>query len=852
MSKKMIFVVIITIIIFIVQSSIYVNAENAGQRIETSSLENVVVGTMEKIAENEYLVLYINPETTEIAVKVKRSGDFWFSNPPDREQDAIASGYNKTRLSSQLSITYYNLEGQERIMDNYNDSIVKKQFELIKIPNGIKVKYILGEMEEQAIIPEIISVERLEQFAQKLNENEKRNLLRRYMRISLSDDEEKNKELLAQYPSLEKHDLYVLRPNLSPYIIDQLQKLFEKMGYTSEDLQKDNMEHGTVQDEQEQERFKLSLEYRLEGENLVVSVPTKEIEYNEDFPITQIRVLEFFGAANQSAEGYIFVPDGSGALIYLNNGKYQAERFVSQVYGRDNAFVLSQQKINAFSVHMPVFGMKQNDKAIFAIIEDGEAFATIYADISGKINSYNYVYAEFNSLPSDWLSLGSILGANKLRLYQPRMYEGNFTIRYAFLSGEEANYVGMAKYYRNYLIEKGYLVKKNFNDSLPFYLELIGAVEKVKSGFGIPVKVPEALTTYDQAIEILEELKNADINNIKLRYVGWFNGGVNHSVPNKIRLLKELGGEKAFTRLNNYVKENQIEFFPDVAFEYTYVDKFFDGFTVNKHAVRFLDRRVVRVYEYDLATGNRDTSRWKYIVSPRYIGGIVSNFLRSAKKYNFEGISTRYLAKDVNSDFAVNRLVDRQQAKELLIQQLDKIKRNNINILADGANAYAFPYITDIINVPMHSSKFTITDEAIPFYQIVVRGYIEYAGEPINMAQGDYKKAMLKTIETGGGVYYQWIYGDNVLTKDSLAEDLYSVHYKNWLEQAISFYKEASLILNDVQGQCIADHQIVAENVYQVTFDNGKSIIVNYNKFPVYINGIKIEGENYKVVNKTK
>lgn len=838
----------VIVVIFILQNSVCVNAENAVQEVGASSFETVVVDAMEKVAENEYLVLYINPETTEIAVKVKESGDLWFSNPPDREQDALASGYNKSKLSSQLSITYYNPEAQERTMDNYNDSIVKGQFELIEIPDGIKVRYTFGELEEQITIPKIISVERLEQFAQKLDDNEKRDLLRRYMKVSLSNNEEKNKELLAQYPSLEKHDLYVLRPNLSPYIVKQLEELFQKMGYTSEDLQKDNMENGITQSEEQQEVFKLSLEYRLERDNLVVSIPTSEIEYNEDFPITQIRVLEFFGAANQSAEGYIFVPDGSGALIYLNNGKYQAQRFVSQVYGRDNAFVLSQQKVNAFSVNMPVFGIKQNDKAMFAIIEDGEAFATIYADISGKIYSYNYVYTEFTSLPSDWLSLGSILGANKLRVYQPRMYEGNFTIRYAFLSGEEASYVGMAKYYRNYLIEKGYLVKKNFKDSLPFYLELIGAVEKVKSRFGIPVKVPEALTTYDQAIEILQELQDAGVNNIKLRYVGWFNGGVNHSVPNKVQLLKELGGQKAFARLISYVKNNQIQFFPDVTFEYAYYDKLFDGFSVNKHAARFLDRRVVRVYEYDLATGNQDTSTWRYIISPQHIGSIVSNFLKGTEKYNFEGISLRHLAKDVNSDFTVNKLIDRQQAKELIIEQLKRIKDANVNVLADGANAYAFPYITDIVNVPMESSRFTITDETIPFYQIVVRGYIEYAGEPINMAQGDYKRAMLKTIETGGCVYYQWIYEDNMLTKDSLAKELYSVHYRNWFEEAISFYKEACSVLNDVQGQGISDHQILTENVYQVTFDSGKSIIVNYNKFPVYVKGLRIEAESYKVV----
>src|SRR5699024_7567515 len=83
---------------------------------------------MNLIAENDFLVLYIHQETTEIAVKVKDTGHIWFSNPVDRESDTVPSGENKGILNSQVSVSYFHLTGQTSRM--HSDASVKnKQFE---------------------------------------------------------------------------------------------------------------------------------------------------------------------------------------------------------------------------------------------------------------------------------------------------------------------------------------------------------------------------------------------------------------------------------------------------------------------------------------------------------------------------------------------------------------------------------------------------------------------------------------------------------------------------------------------------------------------------------------------------
>ena len=78
------------------------------------------------------------------------------------------------------------------------------------------------------------------------------------------------------------------------------------------------------------------LEYKLDGENLIAFIDPKKVEYNtENYSLVDIDLLEFFGAAGSEEEGYLFVPDGSGALIYLNSGKKDSA-YIASVYGRDS------------------------------------------------------------------------------------------------------------------------------------------------------------------------------------------------------------------------------------------------------------------------------------------------------------------------------------------------------------------------------------------------------------------------------------------------------------------------------------------------------------------------------------
>lgn len=78
------------------------------------------------VAENDTLKLYTNTETTEIAVYEKESGNITYSNPVERDSDAIAAGVNAAELNATLTLTYYNAARKSATMNNYDMSIRKR------------------------------------------------------------------------------------------------------------------------------------------------------------------------------------------------------------------------------------------------------------------------------------------------------------------------------------------------------------------------------------------------------------------------------------------------------------------------------------------------------------------------------------------------------------------------------------------------------------------------------------------------------------------------------------------------------------------------------------------------------
>jgi hypothetical protein len=795
-----------------------------------SSFSDARIPDMKGVAENENLQLFIDDQTGTIAVINKRSGEIWKSNPSNRDKDSLATGVNKDLLSSQMQIDFYNHVGQVNSINTFTDSIAHKQFKFEAIPSGVRVIYQFGKAEKTAAdLPLLLSNARYDEVSSKLDKTGQRALL-----IAYTENTEES--------VYERND-----GALNGLQLERALKAFEDAGYTEEDFQQDMEELNFEQEKPSPRIFKAEMEYTLDADSLVVRVPTSGIKYPEEYPINTISIMRLFGAGGTEDKGSLFVPDGSGALIHFNNGKAMYPAYQQPVYGTDLSVSVTEDVTGEQKVRLPVFGIIREGDALLGIIEEGASVATINADISGRLNSYNYAYPSFYFINKGEVTLEAGEQERTLLKFQEAPVNTDYTVRYAFLSGKDASYQGMARYYQDYLEQNNGLPIRQVeseNKDLPFYLELVGSISKQKHFAGIPYQALEPLTTFEQSQNIITQMQERDIANIKLKYSGWFNNGVNHKVPQSISVDKSIGGSKGLRDFLSFTQESGISFFPDVGI---LTANSSSGFDEKDEASRTLRGVPAELYPMNLALDRRDrTQSPSYIVSPRLVEKYTEGMLQDLVDYNSGGISLRDLADQLNSDFRKNKQIDRAESEGISLQALKNIREEDLNIMGDGGNAYALPYLSDITNAPLSSSGFKIEDEIIPFYQMVIRGHIDYTGAPYNLSTySDIRQYVLKSLEYGSGIYFKWIYAPNYKVKDTEFDHLYAVNYEQWMDQAIDVYKEVNEVLRKVQNEPIIEHQKLDEGVYKTVYNNGRFVIVNYNHSQVTVEGKTVEAQGY-------
>ena len=102
-------------------------------------------------------------------------------------------------------------------------------------------------------------------------------------------------------------------------------------------------------------------------------------------------------------------------------------------------------------------------------------------------------------------------------------------------------------------------------------------------------------------------------------------------------------------------------------------------------------------------------------------------------------------------------------------------------------------------------------------------------------------------MESGAGLYYKWIYGDNSLLKETDFDALYSVHYGNWLDTAAQDYKKVAEALRGLENQLIIRHEVLEEDVTKTVYEDGSAVYVNYGKEPAEQDGITIGARDFAV-----
>jgi hypothetical protein len=809
------------------------------------------------VFEKDEMQLYVNGKNADIYILNKLTGDIWQSSPADRGNDKIAAGINLDKLYSQLIFEYYpSTSDTASTLNSYSDCIKVGQFSFVKIDDGIRVNYGIGKKKKEYIVPTIISEKRFQELLDRFNDEEKDIFKTYYGLVSLKAIESDSDRALfgEAYPILHKRDVYIfssgssiLNPGnpASGFLMSKMENLLKKVGYTQEDFDFDNKDNEIQANKAKDIYFDISIEYTLKDNGLVVRIPQKSIKYDENIlRLTQVTVLPYFGAAGQKNKGYLFVPDGSGALINLNNGKLNFPGYEKIVYGNDNTLVA--KNLDDSQIFLPVFGIKKDDSAFIGIIEKADASALIKAEISGRYNSYNSVNATF-ILKNRQKNNSAILNQAGMYEYQKKSLQSDIQIRYDFIQGKEANYTGMALKYQKYLLVNKKITRQNHTEKLPFYLETIGGITFKTSFAGFPYTTQKSLTGYLQSIEILKTLKMKGIENISYQYTGWCNKGVDNTVSNKADLISNLGSRDDFAKLVEYTKENEINFYPDMNFSYTANNLIYNFIESKFQGARDIPGNLSYSRKYILSLPDYSGDNYSTIIlSTNFYDNMIKKFISKYKNYNINGLSVKSFGMDLNADYNEDNYSDRQMSKNEIVRQLNLLSKNDIKLSVAGANSYTLEYSDIVNNMPAASGNNYLFDRTIPFYQIAIHGVLNYSGEPINLSS-DYEYDVLKSIETGSIPSFKWMYADNYALKDTKS-NYYGLNYAPWVEQAATLYKQADEALGDCQNATIREHNQLGEGLYETVYSNDKRIYVNYNNRKATYKDISLEPESYKVI----
>ena len=643
--------------------------------------------------------------------------------------------------------------------------------------------------------------------------------------------------------------------------------------YSYEQLDEDHMEVEFVAKDENAPLFKMALEYTLDEHGMSVRLPANGIRFNETlYQLENITILPYMGAGMSPNDGYTMYPDGSGALFSFDElyDLGTLTNIAGKVYGNNDFAYHTITGTHQEVIRYPVFGIVENqefetvvaatesettdtttttgttaatdattpetvvvkeDRGFVAIVEEGDALMELATYHPVNTSEYHTVTMKVYPRPKDSYNVSDSIsvGSNSTwTVVSARKYTGSYKIRYVMLTddavAEEAaktaadakfydcSYVGMAQVYREYLERKGILTRltaEDVSEDIPLYIETFGAMETMERVLSVPVNVMTPLTTFEDIATMHADLAEKGVKNVNFIMSGYTDGGMTYpAVPYKLKWEKAVQKEMDFEELIEDAKANGYKIFPDFDFVFASTNTLFDGLTLKKHAVKTIDGRYTSKREYSSAKQTY-LSYFELALSPAYFSHFYEKLLGEYAEYDINSIAVSTLSNYLNSDFDEDEPYNRADAKDFTEKALAYISERYTDVLSEGGNAYAWKYVDYLTDISLDSSRYSDAAAAIPFLGMVLHGYVELAGTPINM-EGNMDYALLKAIENGASMKFILSYRNTEnLKEDYILNKYYSIDYAIWEEELVDRYTELNSLLKGVQTSIITDHEFI-------------------------------------------
>lgn len=561
--------------------------------------------------------------------------------------------------------------------------------------------------------------------------------------------------------------------------------------------------------------------YTLLDDGIKMTIVPEEITESENYILSKVSISPFFcSVPNIAEDSYLFYPSGTGAIIEANNSSEISTYFSAEVYGND---ALEREYINIRTnpleyIRMPVFGSKSGDKGTVAIISEGAETALIEGDIGNATIGYSCLYATFKIRGTNVANKV----ANGLQ-YSEQFAYTPMSVCYYPLSGDDANYVGMANRYRKFLQEERGMTDKE--DKVSANVSIVGGTVLDTSVLGVPTKDVFATTTITEAESILTDLNSKLDADIVADLVGFGASGFDYGKPaGNLKFAKNIGSNSDAKKLSAKCKELGIDLYLD--FDLVHFNSNGLGLTITSGgSAKGPGHVYTRVYGYRL--GDSQQIGRAYLVARSEQSALADKAAAFTNSLGIEGISFRKLTSLAYSDYAANRTIAKANMGNDVSAILKNMNTAGLKVLANQANDYAAINSDAIIDVPISSSLLSLFDYDVPFYQIVMKGYVPMYGAAVNMTT-NHKLTVLRCIE--GGSYLRFTvmnnYDNDLLT--SYNQIFNSIMYEDNVDELVATVNAHTAYFNAIKDAHITNHICINDDVRKIVYDNGIVVYVNY------------------------
>ena len=574
------------------------------------------------------------------------------------------------------------------------------------------------------------------------------------------------------------------------------------------------------------------VEVRIEDDKLIVNLPYESIKEEiagklnpKDSKLKSIILFPYFGSQNYEINGYSFIPDGSGALIRYNDHK-SSTAYIKKLYGDDYSFTDYPQNSNIKEngvLSLPIYGVNHgyNQAAFLCQVEDGYG--------STELHSYPYMYSLipvntsfFKYYVKDTFTVK--MSSSNMILLNEEPYPCDYKLSYTFLNGNDANYVGMANTYRTSL---GLDKQVEEDDNIPLRLEILGLDYKP----GLFGKKYVKMTSFSEALEIIRDLEDNNVNNFNITYLGWNKGGYFTKGATNAKAAPLLGGKAKLKKLANYIDEKGYD-----------IDYTVNPYISNNYGAGSKNVKKIGLSPFEV-TQKSSLEQIGYYVLPTDLANTIN---KKASKYAKLGITALKL-DNLNVAYSYRYKSDAVYRTQMINQVADELSKiDGYKISAEKPNSYLLKYLTNYYSAFYESNKFIYETDSVPFMSILLSGIVNQYMPNINYIS-DYDLAILRMIEYN-------IYPSFIITHEEAYdlrytnyEYLNSTQYDLWKDLMIKMYTETNNALSNVIGARLTAHCYVDEGVSKCSYSNGVTIYVNYNNSSVNVDGVSLTPYSYLV-----